>query len=374
MNILFLDQYSEPGGGQAALLDILPAMSQRGWSACVGLPGDGVVAERARAYGASVEVIPSPALSSGRKSLADAVHFARTFLRQANHMKQAADKHNADLIYVNGPRALPAAAWAFRKRPHLLFHCHARLTHPYDAGLAKWAIRRSRATVVSCCRFAVEPLLRDVSPAPATIIPCGVRAGAPAGVPGSTGTWRIGVIGRISPEKGQAEFLRAARLLLPQVPNCRFVICGAPLFSDPEAARYHATVQELARGLPVDFLGWQNNVSGLFAGLDLLVVPSIREPGLPRVILEAYAAAVPVVAFASGGIPEAVRDGDTGFLVEPRTPEALARTMRQLILDYPDKLRAVARAGHAVWKRDYTLELYQARIAAIIQSATERRN
>jgi glycosyltransferase involved in cell wall biosynthesis len=372
MNILFLDQFSDPGGGQGALLDVLPVIAERGWSACVGMPGNGPIAESARANGASVEDIPCPNLSSGRKSLPDLVRYAWTFRRLVRRIQQAACMHRADLIYVNGPRVLPAAAWAFRNRRPVLFHCHARLAHHYDAMLAAWAIRHSKATVIACCRFAAEPLIRYLQPELLAIVPYGVRACAPARLPGAAGVWRMGVIGRISPEKGQVEFIRAAQILSREIPGCRFVVCGAPLFSDPEANRYHAAVRQLALGLPVEFIGWQDNVPQVLSELDLLVVPSIREPGAPRVIPEAYAASVPVVAFPSGGIPEIVRDGETGFLVEPRTHEALALKIRQLIVDSPQRLRAAAHAGHAAWEREHTLARYQERIATIIQCAAKR--
>jgi glycosyltransferase involved in cell wall biosynthesis len=187
---------------------------------------------------------------------------------------------------------------------------------------------------------------------------------------------RIGVIGRISPEKGQIEFLQAAHLLAPKHPDCTFLVCGAPLFGDREAHSYFERVREAAQGLPVDFPGWQDSVNAVLATLDLLVVPSLREPGAPRVILEAYAARVPVVAFVSGGIPEILHDGETGFLVEPPTPEALAARL-DVLLSAPERLREVAAGGHKIWKEQFTLERYQREVLAVIgltqtRSATGR--
>src|SRR4030095_8548742 len=98
--------------------------------------------------------------------------------------------------------------------------------------------------------------------------------------------------------------------MLPR--NCRFILCGAPLFSNP---RYFELVREAAAGLPIEFLGWRDDVNDTLSELDLLIVPSASVEGTTRVILEAYAAGVPVVASASGGIPEIARDGETGFLV-----------------------------------------------------------
>src|SRR6185436_4769803 len=124
--------------------------------------------------------------------------------------------------------------------------------------------------------------------------------------------------------------------LLPH--NWRFILCGAPLFSNP---RYLELVHEAAAGLPIEFLGWRENVNEVLSELDLLVVPSAPIEGTTRVILEAYAAGVPVVASSSGGIPEIVRDGETGFLAPPGDPVRLAARIRKALAN-PSALQAIA--------------------------------
>jgi len=180
--------------------------------------------------------------------------------------------------------------------------------------------------------------------------------------------FRIGAIGRISPEKGQAEFLRAARIVYNAAPQCRFLICGAPLFSDPAAMRYCASLEVLAEGLPVEFAGWTDDVEGVLATLDLLVVPSAAIDATPRVILEAFAAGVPVVAFASGGIPEIVEQAVTGLLVEERSPKALACAIRDL-LRQPDRLRKAAENARAKARTEFSLERYRAQMIEAIEAA-----
>ncbi len=182
------------------------------------------------------------------------------------------------------------------------------------------------------------------------------------------GEFRIGVIGRISREKGQADFLRAARIL--HTTRCRFIVCGAPLFSNPAALRYRAELDALAAGLPVDFAGWTEDVESVLAALDLLVVPSAPVDATPRVILEAFAAGVPVVAFAVGGIPEIVEHGVTGFLVQERSPQALAAAIQDLLRE-PHRLREAAENARAKARTEFSLERYRAEmIEAITATAT----
>ncbi len=228
------------------------------------------------------------------------------------------------------------------------------------ARLAGRSIRFANAQVIACCRSVVKPLERYISPGHLHVIYNGVRGPEQAITtpPARHGKFRIGVIGRISPEKGQAEFLHTAKLLHGRVTGCEFVVCGSPLFGDREAQHYLELTRDLAAGLPVEFLGWQKDVYSILAGLDLLVVPSIREPGAPRIILEAFAASVPVVAFPTGGIPELITDHKTGFLVEPLTPEALAGRIEEL-LKAPGQLEAAALEARRCWRENFTVERYQ---------------
>src|SRR5438105_6995102 len=101
-----------------------------------------------------------------------------------------------DVIYVNGPRLLPAVPDG---RP-VIFHCHSFLDKRYAVWLARRAIRRTRATVIGACRFVLKPL----GVAGAQVVYNGVRESPPR-VPGDT--FRIGMIGRIAPQKGQGEFV-----------------------------------------------------------------------------------------------------------------------------------------------------------------------
>jgi glycosyltransferase involved in cell wall biosynthesis len=372
MNILCLDQFGELGGAQRCLLDLLPAMAGRGWIAHLAAPGNGQLAERAARCGATVDALLCGPYSAGRKTVADMAHFAAEAPRLAGEIRGLVRRYDADLIYVNGPRLLPAAALGITrgggKRPPVLFHSHS-LLDGVSRRIAGRSLARLRASMVAVCRFVAGPLLPYSGDRGIRVVYNGVRGMAAAERTLAAGPEiRIGVIGRISPEKGQAEFLQAARILYAAAPQCRFAICGAPLFSNPEALRYCAALEALAEDLPVEFGGWTEDVEGMLATLDLLVVPSTAVDATPRVILEAFAAGVAVVAFRAGGIPEIVEHGVTGFLVEQRSPKALASAIRDLLRE-PDRLREAAANARVKARGEFSLERYQAEMVAAIEAA-----
>jgi glycosyltransferase involved in cell wall biosynthesis len=243
----------------------------------------------------------------------------------------------------------------------LVFHCHSYLRHHYAAALAGISLAGAAATVIASCRFVAGPLMPYVN---STVIYNGVNGGADPLVRGRPpGRPRIGVLGRIAPEKGQLDFLKAARLLPP---NYQFVICGAPLFSNSSAQSYFERVREQAAGLPVEFLGWRDDVTTVLSDLDLLVVPSAPGEATTRVILEAFAAGVPVVASNSGGIPEIVSDGETGFLTPPSDSTKLAARIHAAMAN-PAALHRIAANAHREVRERFTLEQYQARVMSILE-------
>jgi glycosyltransferase involved in cell wall biosynthesis len=368
MNLLFLDQFSDLGGAQKNLLELLPAIRNAGWHALVGLPGKGELFERVRALGFETERIECGPYSSGTKSAADFRRLLAGTPRLARHIRQMAQQVDADLVYLNGPRLLPAAAMARLNRP-VLFHSHSYLGPGPSRRLAGLALRRTDAWLVGQCEFVAQPLRRFVHPDRAAVIYTGVAgppcspARAPAEQP------RVGCIGRIAPEKGQREFVAAAARIHHALPECRFAIYGAPLFGGSTAERYAAQVRADAVGLPLEFAGWVDDVYACLAQLDLLLVPSAGHEATTRVILEAFAAGVPVIAFPSGGIPEVLEDGVTGMLAS--TAEDMAQRAIELLSSDAQQRLAMAQAARESWAQRFTLERYRQQVLGVIQAAAE---
>jgi L-malate glycosyltransferase len=129
----------------------------------------------------------------------------------------------------------------------------------------------------------------------------------------------FGSVGRLVPVKGLGYFLQAARSLLDELPEARFLIIGeGPLRSDLERQ-----ARELGIAHAVQFCGFRADVADVINALDVFVMPSIHE-GLPMALLEASVLGKPIVASAVGGIPE-VLTSPQGWLVPPGDVSALAR-------------------------------------------------
>ena len=117
--------------------------------------------------------------------------------------------------------------------------------------------------------------------------------------------------------------------------------------------------------------GFRTDLDRLLPSLDALVLPSYSE-GLPNVVLEAFAAGVPVVATAVGGIPEIVADGENGYLVPPGDATALAARMRDL-LGSRSRRREMGQRGKERVQEEYTFETQARAYARLFAVLTDER-
>src|SRR5258707_2852796 len=104
MNILFLDQFSDLGGAQRCLLDLLPALRERGWRAHVAAPGDGELRARSISLGAEFHPIRCGPYGSGYKSVADLARFAAELPGLAREIARLARMAGGGIVYVDWPR------------------------------------------------------------------------------------------------------------------------------------------------------------------------------------------------------------------------------------------------------------------------------
>jgi len=159
----------------------------------------------------------------------------------------------------------------------------------------------------------------------------------------------VGVVGRLVRDKGGIYFLQAAARLSTEFPRVRFLFAGR----GTEEANLRAAARELGIADRVAFLGFREDVPQITAALDLSVLPSVDCDASPAVLKEAMAVGRPVVATSIGGAAEIVRNGETGLLVPPGDPAALARAIREILLR-PDRGRAMGIRGRERVRAEFT--------------------
>ncbi len=220
----------------------------------------------------------------------------------------------------------------------------------------------------------------------------------PAG--GERKTFRVGMIGRMSPIKGHRYFLQAAARLVRIFPRTRIIIVGDTLSAENEAlaadrswtgylrrlvkivlppAKYHykLEIEQLARDLGisslVEFRGIQRDVPAVLRELDLLVLATTTEEAFGRVIIEAQAAGVPVVATRVGGVVDIVEDGKTGLLVPPEDSRALAEAMVTICRD-PELAYQLSLAARKKVEKEFARERMVSETFKVYRELEGRKN
>jgi glycosyltransferase involved in cell wall biosynthesis len=195
----------------------------------------------------------------------------------------------------------------------------------------------------------------EYSPLVPTIPPAGLRASLGLGDDETI----VIVVARHVPQKGLDMLIESAARVVSAFPRTRFLLVGdGPL-------RRGLEQQAIGLGLAnqVLFLGERSDVAKLLQLADIFALSSVAE-GLPIAILEAMAAGKPVVATGVDGVPEAVSDGETGYVVCSRDPAEMASALGRLIAD-PALRKRLGRAGRMRLEREFSLERMTANMEAL---------
>ncbi len=361
MNILFVDQFSDPGGAQLCLMDLMPEVLRRGWHPRIMVPGSGELVKWSGSAGIPVDPLPLRPYSNGSKTALDFLRFSIDAPRTAAAIRRVVRREQIDMIYVNGPRVLPTV---FGISCPIVFHVHTHVHVMYARKLLEWTLRAADAPVIAVSQYIADGYLPVLNHQRVRVVYSGIPdfQGRTRGF--RERPVRIGMIGRIAPDKGQMDFVRAARQIAEYGGRGVFFVYGERMFAD---AGYDTQVRALAENAVVTFCGWTNDVGKALHGLDIVAVPSVRDDPAPRVVMEALSAGTPVVAYRSGGIPELVEDGRTGVLTDTRDSSSLARSIQFLMRD-PGLMERLSTAGRSEWQRRFRVERYQTDICDLLET------
>lgn len=177
----------------------------------------------------------------------------------------------------------------------------------------------------------------------------------------------VGVIANLIHYKGHRFFLQACEEVKGRIPEARFLLIG----DGPLRGELERLAKELHLEEEVLFLGTRRDIPQLLSLMDVAVLPSLEE-GFPNAVLEAMAAARPVVASRVGGVPEAVIHGETGLLVPPEEPGALAEAILEL-LDHPNRAITMGQAARLRIEKEFTLGAFLRQTETLYLGTYERK-
>jgi glycosyltransferase involved in cell wall biosynthesis len=162
----------------------------------------------------------------------------------------------------------------------------------------------------------------------------------------------VGFVGRLSPEKGLSNLLRALALLAPEFPQLEAYVVGMGELL-PEVLNF-ANGDSLKNRVHVPGNVGQDTLPGLYGQMRVLVIPSYTE-GLPNVMLEAMACGTLVLATKVGAIPDVIEHKVNGFLLEDNSPESIAGGVRAIFTMPPEEIEKVARRAESTVRQTFGL-------------------
>ena len=356
LQILHVDTGRELRGGQGQVLTLCKGLLERGVSQLLVCPPGSPLALRASEAGVPVR----------------ALRMRGEFdLWAAWRLRTAIRAWGANLVHVHDAHAHALAWLAARRLPDVALVVSRRV----DFEISRNWISRRKYLDPRVRYLAISTGVRDVlerggvAPEAIRIVPSGVdlarftfrtpparlreEFGFPASAP------LIGTIGSLVDHKGHRYLLEAAPAVLERFPEARFLIVG----EGELRPAFERQVRELGLMDRVLLPGYREDLEMFLSGFDLFVLPSHLE-GLCTSLIDAMLFRLPAVGTRTGGVPDLIRHEETGLLVPPKEPRALAEALLRL-LDDPGLAKRLAAAAHAHAMGHFTAErLVQNTLAA----------
>ncbi len=374
--ILHISTGAELGGAERVLLDLVRSLDRERFRVHVLVPRRGRLTEALEEVGISPLVVEYwgrghrlGRYSSWREyasALRSLPHVGRTLIELARFVNE----RPIALIHAHGIKAqMFSAALAPFVHAHLIWHVHDflrhrrfwRFFHALSRTIPEVVLVPSRAVA---CEFSDHPNV--------LVIPNGVdlREFSPASK--RTGErQRVGMIGAFAPWKGQRVFLQAAEQVSRTMPEVEFLIVGDELYDTTGHQGFRKELErEVAeRGLSsrVRFTGFRVDVAATLRELDVVVHCSLEPEPFGRILIEAMACGLPVIASRGGATEEIVREGETGLLVPPGEASPLAEAMVALLRD-PTRRARLGRAARTWVERAFDLRAQVRRVEVLYDS------
>lgn len=347
LSLFHVDAGKEWRGGQRQTLFLVRELQRKDFPVFLVAQKGSPLEEKARAEGLKV----IPLRMRGEADLRASFHLAWLMKRRHCLLAHFHDAHSLSI-------GLRAASWA-----HVpLILVHRRVDFPLRQNIFSRRKYGQKLDAIIAISEAVKKVL-VASGVPARkirVIPSGIDFAVFAQVKDrnflrrefgfAADDYLVGIVAALEDHKGHTYLFQATRLVRQHSDKIKLIVVGTG------SLRLELESQAQALGIDdiVFFLGFREDIPRILASLDLFVLSSHLE-GLGSSIMDAMASRLPVVATSAGGIPEVVRHGETGWLVPPKDPEALAEAIVRLYHDRPLAAR-LAQQGHDFVLRHFSAE------------------
>ena len=380
LRVCYLDHTAKLSGGEIALARLLETIDRSAIDPWVILAEDGSLAERLRAAGIQVDIVPlSGTVLDVRKDSVESGIFSKVGLILqvlAYGFKVAAliRTQPVDIIHTNSLKSDIYGMLVGRLcRVPLIWHIRDHIDVTYLPAFAVKMMRflaaRVPAFVIANSQSTLDQLHLAVAK-PGAVVPSGVDPhgevvydGIASGIPplasetASNGPLRIAIVGRLAGWKGQHIFLDAAAKLVEAGIDAKFLLAGTAMFGEDDyVAELHSQVDRLGLQGKVEFLGHVDPIEAFLPTVSILVHASTSPEPFGQVVIEGMAAGIPVVATDGGGVKETVVHGETGLLVPMGNAQALADALRMLI-DRPELRAKLSTKGRQRVLRHFTASI-----------------
>jgi glycosyltransferase involved in cell wall biosynthesis len=354
-------------GKEAVTVNVLKGMKQRGYPVSVLFSGwhDGVFEKKLTEAG--IESKPLKLgwyyLSKPLWTLDSLVHFPGALWRFLKLQR----KFRPDIIYVDSYR--PVILLAPFLKGKVIYHVHDPHT---DTRADRLMLKLANKTVdlfIVVSDFIKKDLISlGIDPKKISVVHNGISIPEVAEEKKylNKGRMRIGIIGQVIPRKGHEDLILACSKLKAEVPFDLFIYGGG------EASylqQLKQQISELGIEESVHWMGYESNKNAIYEHLDVIVAPTRNEEPFALVALESSAFKVPVIASASGGFPESIKDQLTGYIVPKSSPDKIAERLRNLFYE-PEKFVGLGRNARINIQENFTSELMHCKLDGIFTSVS----
>lgn len=375
--ILYIHPWSDLYGSSRYLYELVSRLQKGFYSPIVVLPNKGPLLDNLEKSGIKTKLINISILNR-KHTISEVISFFIHFIPGILSVARSIKKHNIVMVHSNTCHVFAGAIGAkIMGIPHI-WHIHERDISPHS--LRKMLVRIVLFLSEKVITVSEENRKRFFgsrhSSAKIAVISGGVDLSKlNESVSGQRikdefnigdDTKLVGMVGRITPWKGQIYFLEATSKVIKSHPNTKFLVVGDTDLQFRE--HYKRDLLVSARKLGISqrtiFTGFREDIPELLAALDILVLPSIEPEPFGLVLAEAMAMSKPVIATLIGGPLEIIEDGKTGILVPPRDSSKLAEAICEL-LGNESKRAEMGRNGRKRVESRYTWSNTIQRIEAI---------